>query len=952
MIKRLSAFLLVCCMLLSCMWSAQASGLIDRREMYPKAMQQLRDYLGGYPVDGPDDLVNKFTLCGDIGESYCFLQYSLCLQGIEANDFGLVFYKIDELRMLPDFCAYLEEEGFASLDELENYALGRQAEAEGRIEDAIAFYDQTSIINSRRLRMQLRDKRNQTQYQQAMAYYNAGTYADAERAAGLFDSLGSYKDSEAMADKARQAMDRLRYIRATDTGSGTSRSIRVEASGSWTASANVSWISLSRKSGSGNATVTVTLQKNKSTVSSRTGTITFTCGNRSDTVTITQPRADSITAKLSGDGNTRTIQVTANGNWTVAENASWITLDKISGSGDAVIRATLTKNPSATSSRECTLVFTCGSAEDTLKITQKPATVAVTGVELDKDSAEVKVGERLALIDTVLPSDATNKAVTWSSSNTSVATVRGGVVTGKAAGIATIAVRTADGSKTDSCKVAVYSKPQITFTDYSREAKADTAGVAFEAKVTGGKTPYKYSWTMYRSGTKVSSTNTLTTSSGKISWAYGAFSEAGSHQAKLSVTDALGQVVTAQTSIITVSRADSISVTACGTGDTRTLTVKASGSWTASANEDWVTLSKKSSSSTSTTVTATLKPNSGANRSAKVTFVCGSASETVTITQRKTQKTAQEYYKAAEQARIEGNMRDAFYSYLRAGEYQDARVKAMQAGDSCIAVGLNGVLFLKEDGTVAFAGSSNGKFDPDDFKTWRGIVAISSGGVDTYYGLKSNGRVVAIGDNWCGQCDVSGWTNIVAIDAGYDHVLGLKKDGTVVATGDTYDGKCQVGQWKNVVQIEAAFLSSVGLTSDGTLLYAGSGQDGLDQLKNWKMLKLVALGDYHAVIIRSNGQLKSFGDTSNKRNDIGGWTDVVHVVAGSTATVGLKRDGSIVYCGARLDEWLGNDQAKSWKNIAAVGLHDDYIYAVTTEGDILATHNFWSDEISAIDLLD
>lgn len=83
-------------------------------------------------------------------------------------------------------------------------------------------------------------------------------------------------------------------------------------------------------------------------------------------------------------------------------------------------------------------------------------TVSVTSVSLNKASLSMNVGETQTLIATVSPSNATNKAVTWSSDNTSVATVSSsGVVTTKAAGSATIIVKTRNGGKTATCKVTV-----------------------------------------------------------------------------------------------------------------------------------------------------------------------------------------------------------------------------------------------------------------------------------------------------------------------------------------------------------------------------------------------------------------------------------------------------------------------------------------------------------------
>ncbi|MCL2781643.1 MAG: Ig-like domain-containing protein [Actinomycetia bacterium] len=85
-----------------------------------------------------------------------------------------------------------------------------------------------------------------------------------------------------------------------------------------------------------------------------------------------------------------------------------------------------------------------------------PARVPVAAVGLNRATATVKTGQRLALTATVRPAAATNKKVDWSSSNPRVASVSStGVVTGKASGTATITAKTADGGKTAKCKVTV-----------------------------------------------------------------------------------------------------------------------------------------------------------------------------------------------------------------------------------------------------------------------------------------------------------------------------------------------------------------------------------------------------------------------------------------------------------------------------------------------------------------
>lgn len=84
--------------------------------------------------------------------------------------------------------------------------------------------------------------------------------------------------------------------------------------------------------------------------------------------------------------------------------------------------------------------------------------VPVTGVSLDKPSAELEVGGTLTLTKTIEPANATNQNVTWSSTNVEVATVENGTVTAKAVGTADIIVTTEDGGKKATCTVTVKGK--------------------------------------------------------------------------------------------------------------------------------------------------------------------------------------------------------------------------------------------------------------------------------------------------------------------------------------------------------------------------------------------------------------------------------------------------------------------------------------------------------------
>ena len=86
------------------------------------------------------------------------------------------------------------------------------------------------------------------------------------------------------------------------------------------------------------------------------------------------------------------------------------------------------------------------------------STVYVTSVVLSQSSATLTEGETLSLTASVYPTNATNRSVTWSTSNSSVATVSSGLVTAKSAGTATIKATSTDGTgKYGTCTVTVIS---------------------------------------------------------------------------------------------------------------------------------------------------------------------------------------------------------------------------------------------------------------------------------------------------------------------------------------------------------------------------------------------------------------------------------------------------------------------------------------------------------------
>ena len=163
------------------------------------------------------------------------------------------------------------------------------------------------------------------------------------------------------------------------------------------------------------------------------------------------------------------------------------TNQKVTWKSDKPEIATVDANGKVTGVKagEATITVTTedGGKTATCKVTVSETSVAVTGVTLNKTALTLNIGASETLSATVAPADATNKKVTWKSSDAAVTTVdTNGKVTAVKAGEATITVTTEDGGKTATCKVTV--KPNLVseitlaaLAIYVGESKAVTATV-------------------------------------------------------------------------------------------------------------------------------------------------------------------------------------------------------------------------------------------------------------------------------------------------------------------------------------------------------------------------------------------------------------------------------------------------------------------------------------------
>ena len=182
--------------------------------------------------------------------------------------------------------------------------------------------------------------------------------------------------------------------------------------------------------------------------------------NAAATTITTQPSNVTVT-----EGETATFSVTATGSnltyqWQQSTDGSaWANISGATSSSYTTQAATMDMD-----GWQYRCVVTDGNSNSVTSqaatLTVTAATVSVTGVSLDKTELSLTVGDTETLTATVAPDNATDKTVTWTSSNSTVATVdQNGVVTAVARGTATITVTTADGGFTATCTVTV--RPDI-----------------------------------------------------------------------------------------------------------------------------------------------------------------------------------------------------------------------------------------------------------------------------------------------------------------------------------------------------------------------------------------------------------------------------------------------------------------------------------------------------------
>ena len=266
----------------------------------------------------------------------------------------------------------------------------------------------------------------------------------------------------------------------------------------------------------------------------------------------------------------------------------------------------------------------------------------------------------------------------------------------------------------------------------------------------------------------------------------------------------------------------------------------------------------------------------------------------------------------------EGKLYDAFLLLYRLGDADGAREHAL-----ALAERICGRADLEAALGVAQNLSSEELARREELQKRREALPRGIVGVGFYHtvALRSDGTVLACGDDSFGQCQTQPWRGVKAVCAGAYHTAALLGDGRVVAVGRNDEGQCETKEWRDIVAVTAADYATFGLKKDGSVVCCGF--NDYYMLADWPRVTRICGGSYLLAALRENGEAL-ISHESARSDEL---KELVDVAVNTGYAAGLRADGSVVCTAADLS---------AWRDVVAVAASANAVLGLDAHGTVLA----------------
>ena len=199
-----------------------------------------------------------------------------------------------------------------------------------------------------------------------------------------------------------------------------------------------------------------------------------------------------------------------------------------------------------------------------------------------------------------------------------------------------------------------------------------------------------------------------------------------------------------------------------------------------------------------------------------------------------------------------------------------------------------------------------------------------------------DGKVPAYGDDTCGQCDTSDFSDITAIACGAYHTVGLCRDGHVVAVGadcrfdengeQSFCGQLDLQDIRDAVAIVCGNAVSAGIRADGTVFARGDNRYGQCETDAFRNVVSLVCASGHTLALCADGSVCACGDNRTGACDTGSWKNIVMIAAATDYSAGLCADGTVVFAGSPPAS-IPDAEGIRW-----IGAGEEAFYAVCADG--------------------